>query len=383
MDLFQISENQVTLNQPSTGTSPGFIWLDATQDEVAAHPQGWHDDVLRLTGVSLFELHLQDITNLLHPSYFDSTNDYEMLIFRKLTVNTTAKNSELSGTMQRNRMIPSVLHKIDSLPVAFFVLNKTLITVRPVQSRTIEAMRQRLLNFKCKVNGMNHGVRLPVSPEELMLRLLNAMVDHYLELRYPLSVELSRWQHALLDPHRPFRDWSTLLDCRIELHKLDQLCEEQHDAMLELRDYLIDAVDDAGVLLDVRFGILSGGQSDAPADAHSHDLLLVRIHDVIEHITRVLHHVRRLETSLESVVQIHFSAMAHRTSEIMRTLTIITALFMPLTLITGIFGMNFEHMPLLKDALGFWISIGGMVAIVVGLAVYFRRKHYLGDRNGD
>src|SRR3990167_8685539 len=96
----------------------------------------------------------------------------------------------------------------------------------------------------------------------------------------------------------------------------------------------------------------------------AHDLLLVRINDVIEHIARVLSHVRRLESSIESAVQIHFSIMAHRTSEIMRTLTVITALFMPLTLITGVFGMNFVEMPLLKNPIGFWISMGGMATVV-------------------
>ena len=81
------------------------------------------------------------------------------------------------------------------------------------------------------------------TPEELMLRLLNAMVDQYLELRQPLTAQLDRWQHALLNPRRPFRDWIALLDARIELRKLDHLCEEQHDALQELRDYFVDSHD--------------------------------------------------------------------------------------------------------------------------------------------
>jgi magnesium transporter len=72
--------------------------------------------------------------------------------------------------------------------------------------------------------------------------------------------------------------------------------------------------------------------------------------------------------------------MAHRTSEIMRTLTVITALFMPLTLITGVFGMNFVDMPLLKDKEGFWITMGLMAVIVVVLLFFFRRKRYLDDQ---
>ncbi len=236
--------------------------------------------------------------------------------------------------------------------------------MRNAHSRTIEAARSRLLGYQSKTDGSSHSGRLPASPEELMLRLLNAMVDQYLELRQPLTAQLDRWQHALLNPRRPFKDWIALLDARIELRKLDHLCEEQHDALQELRDYFVDS-------------------QDAGERSRAKDLLLVRTHDVMEHISRVLNHARRLESTLESAVQIHFSAMAHRTSEIMRTLTVITALFMPLTLITGIFGMNFELMPLLKHPQGFWISIGLMAVIVLGLLIFFRRKRYLEDRMMD
>lgn len=194
-----------------------------------------------------------------------------------------------------------------------------------------------------------------------MLRLLNAMVDQYLALRQPLTGQIDRWQRALLNPRSPFNDWSALLDARIELRKLDHLCEGQRDAMQELRDYLVDSMDSA-------------------QNSRTKDLMLVRINDVMEHITRVLAHAQRLESTIESAVQIHFSAMAHRTSEIMRTLTVITALFMPLTLITGIFGMNFVEMPLLRDNAGFWITIGFMVLIVIGLLLFFWRKRYLDDR---
>ncbi len=72
------------------------------------------------------------------------------------------------------------------------------------------------------------------------------------------------------------------------------------------------------------------------------DLLKVRSRDVLERIERVVHHVRRLEQSTETVVQMHFSVQSNRTNDIMRTLTALTAVFLPLNLIAGIFGMNFE-----------------------------------------
>ena len=69
--------------------------------------------------------------------------------------------------------------------------------------------------------------------------------------------------------------------------------------------------------------------------------------------------------------------MAHRTNRTMRTLTLITALFMPLTLITGIFGMNFERMPWLHEPDGFWWSLGLMGAVVVVLGAVWQLSRWL------
>jgi magnesium transporter len=354
MDIFHIDEKQVSLNKVEA-PSAGFLWLDATHDEVTANPEVWRDEVARVTGTTLYDLHLRDAVNLTHPSYFDATQEYEMVVFRKLALHgDNAASAEPGGVKKK---IPAALNKLTTLPVSFFLVGNALISVRSVHSQSIENARTRLLSHKPKPDSNSHSSRLPASPEDLMLRLLNAMVDQYLELRQPLTHQLDRWQHALLDPRKPFKNW------RIELRKLDHLCEEQHDALQELRDHFVDTQD--------------GSHDD---NGRAKDLLLVRTNDVIEHIGRVLNHARRLEASLESAVQIHFAAMAHRTSEIMRTLTVITALFMPLTLITGIFGMNFVKMPLLGNAEGFWIIMGAMAGLVVLLLGYFRSKRYLDDR---
>jgi Mg2+ and Co2+ transporter CorA len=110
------------------------------------------------------------------------------------------------------------------------------------------------------------------------------------------------------------------------------------------------------------------------------ELLRVRSRDVLEHVERVLTHVRRLESSAESAVQMHFSALGHRTNSIMRTLTVLTAIFLPLNLITGIFGMNFDVMPLIHNGGGFWDAALLMLAVACGLWFIFRRKRYLTSR---
>jgi magnesium transporter len=113
--------------------------------------------------------------------------------------------------------------------------------------------------------------------------------------------------------------------------------------------------------------------------ARERELLRVRSRDVHEHIERVLGHVRRLESSAESAVQMHFSAQGSRTNDIMRTLTVLTAIFLPLNLITGIFGMNFDALPLIHTATGFWVAFLLMLGVAGGLVWLFWRKRYLGD----
>jgi Mg2+ and Co2+ transporter CorA len=91
----------------------------------------------------------------------------------------------------------------------------------------------------------------------------------------------------------------------------------------------------------------------------------------------MVHHARRLEQSAETVVQIHFSAQSNRTNDIMRTLTALTAVFLPLNLITGFFGMNFEFLPLIHTRYGFWWIFGFMVLLVIVVGTVFWRKQYL------
>jgi magnesium transporter len=79
-------------------------------------------------------------------------------------------------------------------------------------------------------------------------------------------------------------------------------------------------------------------------------------------------------------VQMHFSALGHRTNDIMRTLTVLTAIFMPLNLITGFFGMNFDSLPLIHTATGVWVTLGLMSLLGLGLGAFFWRKRYLSTR---
>jgi magnesium transporter len=80
--------------------------------------------------------------------------------------------------------------------------------------------------------------------------------------------------------------------------------------------------------------------------------------------------------SLESASSFYFSAQSHRMNEIMKTLTIVSVIFIPLTFIVGVYGMNFENMPELTHPNGYFIVLGVMFVLVLGLIFYFKRKNW-------
>ena len=360
MKLIHLLPERCSLVDEAAGSlTGGFVWLDMLHAEVQADFDGFRARVAELAdGARIYDLHLQDAVNLQHPSYFDGTQDYDMLVFRKLAPGEAAPLAEVERVGRAR-----ALQEIITRPITFFVFDRLLVTVRNEHSKTIDQMQARLLAERAArvgSNGERHPdkQRLPQRPDELMLRLLNGMVDRYLDLRQPLTERLERWQRELLDPRRPFSDWQALLDARIEIRRLENLCEEQLDALQELRDSYVEA-------------------TPAPQQSDAH---LIRIADVIEHIKRVLSHAQRLENSIETAVQLHFSATSHRTNQVVRLLTVITAVFAPLTLLAGIWGMNFERIPFAHHPHGFGITVAAMVGIGLLLWLFFWINRFLSDQ---
>jgi magnesium transporter len=78
-----------------------------------------------------------------------------------------------------------------------------------------------------------------------------------------------------------------------------------------------------------------------------------------------------------AMVEAYLSTVSNRMNEIMKVLTTITTIFMPLTVITGIYGMNFEYLPELKWRYAYFVVLGIMVVVALSLLSYFRKKHWL------
>jgi magnesium transporter len=365
MRVFQVSADRFTElpDLPSQKLSSGFLWIGASRTEFEARLAELQERLQSWEGGPIVDLHVSDLLNAQLPSQYDYTSWYDMLVFRRLLSGVTATNASASASA-KSMMAEAreALTSVDTSPVGFALFDSVLITVHPADCAVRDYFAQRLATMSGGSEG-RAATRMPASPADLMLRMVNHMVDGYLDLRRLLTRQLGTVQRELLNPHSRFHDWPLLLDARNALHQLEDTCEDQRAAIQEW----IDALDEWPEAAD------AGARRER-------ELLRVRSRDVQEHIERVLSHVRRLEQSAENAVQMHFSALSHRTNAIMRTLTVLTAIFLPLNLITGFFGMNFDAMPLVHDKTGIWVTLGLMALVGVGLGAFFWRKRYLGTQ---
>lgn len=351
-----------------------FVWLSCTRTEFGQHQVEIQATLQRLCGVELVDLHVSDLLNQHLSSGYDFTSEYDLLIFRRLS----APNSAFGEPSQpakirrksRRQALP-ILRRVDTSPIGFVVLDRLLLSVHPDDCILRDGFAQRLLlasgGMHNQVNQVTNndarstGARgVASNPADLMLRIINHAVDGFLLLRRELSQQLDNWQTELLSPNSRGANWHALLDARQTLHQLDETCEDQRAAIRAWIESLKTWSPDATLM-----------------NEHQRDLLQVRSRDVLEHIERVVGHVNQLEHNAETAVEIHFNAQSHRTNEVMRTLTVFTAVFLPLNLIAGIFGMNFEFIPFVHLANGFWLTMLAMFVVAVVLTAFFLRKRYL------
>lgn len=344
----------------------GFLWLDYTLDEVTPCTEQWQNAVHTLTDVWVDDYHLSDILNPQHPSAFDLTDDYDFLIFRRL-LSADEHENQVAYDARDDASSPLPLR---TAPVSFVLTEHALITVRSTHTPIFTQLQQRIDEFirqnAAKGDGNANPVknkRLPSSPLDLCLKLLNGMIDTYLDLRVPLTARVQNWQTELLQGSHRFNRWAELLNESVALQQLENLCEEQIDALQELHDNFVE-----------------NHSSDEAANIQGYrrDLLLVRLRDLLEHANRVENHALRLQAALKSAVDLHFSASSNDTNETMRFLAIVTVIFAPLTLLSGLYGMNFDIMPGLHNRNGFWFMLVSMVLCTAILLYYFRRRRLVG-----
>jgi Mg2+ and Co2+ transporter CorA len=379
---------------PTQPPPAGFYWVSCTRSELEAQLPQIQAMLNQVCGYPLVDLHVSDLLNPQLPSNYDYTSAYDVLVFRRLAdthlpqlptaaaaqppgpppeppapvqppARAAAQASHRPAHAAAGGGSP-VLQRVETLPVGFALYDQLLLSVHPEECLLRSTYWQKLLTGPPASDTRPVAVKLPTEPADLMLRMVNAMVDGYLDLRRSLTRQIDHWQLALLKPNKRFTSWASVLDVRLALHQLDEICEDQRAAMQDWTE------------------ALEGWPPEAtPARQRERELLTVRSRDVLEHIERVTHHIRRMEQSAETAVQMHFSAQSNRANDIMRTLTTVTAIFLPLNLIAGVFGMNFEFIPFVHKKDGFIWALVSMAAITVVLVAYFWRRRYLENEDRD
>jgi magnesium transporter len=99
--------------------------------------------------------------------------------------------------------------------------------------------------------------------------------------------------------------------------------------------------------------------------------------DVYDHVVQIVDTIETLREMVSASLDIYLSSVSYRLNAVMRVLTVITTIFMPLSFIAGIYGMNFEQMPELKWAWGYPLVLGAMGMIAAGMLIGFRRRNWL------
>jgi len=175
------------------------------------------------------------------------------------------------------------------------------------------------------------------------------MVDRYLAIRSRFTENVERLENQMLDPENHFDDAPALLAHRRRMRKLEMICNDQLEAMESWR---------RGTRVN-----LSTRQS-------------ATISDLRDHIRGVLTHVEAQQRDVEAAVQPRRSFVAHGTSRIVKTLTLLSAIFLPLTFVAGIYGMNFTFMPELRWHYGYYYVLAGMAVLAGVLLLLFKRRRY-------
>lgn len=100
------------------------------------------------------------------------------------------------------------------------------------------------------------------------------------------------------------------------------------------------------------------------------------LRDVVDHVAQILDGIDNQRDILDSMEALYHAEAANRLNDVMRVLTVISTIFIPLTFVAGIYGMNFDHIPELHYRYGYFATLGVMFLLSLGMLYYFKRKHW-------
>ncbi|MBL7077141.1 MAG: magnesium/cobalt transporter CorA [Kiritimatiellae bacterium] len=215
-----------------------------------------------------------------------------------------------------------------------------LVTFQELEGDVFDMIRERIRTGQGRIRTMGC--------DYLAYALLDAIVDNYFIVIEDIGDKIERLQDAVLEHPQP----------------------ETMQAMHQLRRETIFMRKHVWPLREL---VSSLGKSESSLISKD---LGPYLRDIHEHTFQVLDAVEAWREMLSGAMEIYMTRAGNRMNEVMKVLTVIATIFIPLTFIAGIYGMNFENMPELKWRLGYAAVWGVMLCVGLGMAIFFKRKRW-------
>ena len=292
--------------------------------------QGFGDrSIMRKLG-TMFNLHpllLEDVVNVPQRPKSEPYDDQLLVIVRMVRLESDQESGD---------------PKVDMEQVSMVIANDYLITFQEKHGDILDPVRKRLL--------ANKGIIRKRGPDYLAYVIADTIIDGYYPILEVVGDHLESLESAVIDDPSP-AVLGELNRLKNQLINLRRAIWPQREAINELvrGDHSMIS-DEVGVYL---------------RDTYDHCIQTSEVSEMY----------REMVTGLMNT---YLSSVANRTNDVMKVLTIMASIFIPLTFMAGIYGMNFEHMPELKYEYSYALLWAAMITVAVGMVAYFWRKGWIG-----
>lgn len=184
----------------------------------------------------------------------------------------------------------------------------------------------------------------------LLYALMDVMVDHYLVITERIGEKIDEVEEQIVQERANQQTLATLYTLKRELAFIRRTINPVRDII--------------GTLLREESDLIQ--QNTFPY-----------LRDLADHVNQVIETLESYRDLIAGLTDVYYSIVSNRMNSVMKTLTIISSIFIPLTFIAGIYGMNFENMPELRHPLGYFGVLIFMVVIAVGEIIYFKRRGWM------
>jgi magnesium transporter len=231
--------------------------------------------------------------------------------------------------------------EIKAEQISLILGSNFVMSFQETKKDVFDTIRERIRSGKGRIRKMG--------ADYLAYALVDAVVDHYFVILEKLGERIEELEEELVtDPVQE------------TLHKIHALKRE----MIFLRKSVWP-------LREVISG-LTRGESALIQEATN-----IYLRDVYDHTIQVIDTIETFRDMVSGMLDTYLSSLSNRMNEVMKVLTIIATIFIPLTFIAGIYGMNFEFMPELKWHFGYFAALFVMLIVFLGMMVYFKRRRWL------